>query len=247
MYKPLASPAYPKAPITEAVIEIRVANAVKTTTLNKIAKRLKTDYPKSEQIKELEVQVGNSASNVTARELPISLKLTSSDAANIIILRPSGITTARQPLYPGWDELSARARENWSAWRAESTPSEIRRVGVRFINRIDIPQSEDIKLEDYFNFLPNTEAVFECDLLDYVAQAVLKTHIEHWTARITTTPVRTQEVPNAASIILDIDVWREVNIPLRPDDMWKTIDEARGIKNDLFERSLTAQTKELFA
>ena len=49
------------------------------------------------------------------------------------------------------------------------------------------------------------------------------------------------------SIVLDIDISREIDIPTHPDKLWSVIDEARGVKNDLFERALTPKAKGQFA
>ena len=89
------------------------------------------------------------------------------------------------------------------------------------------------------------EIVVELDFLVLV-QMRFPTYQPSWIAGITTTPLQPSPVPGSISIILDIDISRESDIPMHPDKLWPVIDEVRSIKNDLFERAITEKTKALF-
>lgn len=117
---------------------------------------------------------------------------------------------------------------------------------MRFINRIDIPTLDDkINLDDYFALQARAD-VFEATLASFLVQVRFPTYLPHWIASITTTPLQPNPVPGAMSIILDIDISRETDIPMHPDKLWSLVNEARSIKNDLFERTLTEKAKALF-
>jgi uncharacterized protein (TIGR04255 family) len=247
VYTPLASPQYPRAPITEAVIEVRVAAEIDANILDKIARKLKSHYTRSEPLRQVGVAIDNTGGNVSIQQNATGFRLSNEDQADIALLSNRFITTARLPPYPGWDRFRDRAKENWAMWRSLAPAHAIARAGVRYINRIDIPATPEgkLNLEEYFNFHPQAE-VFEATLVTYLAQVRFLTYRPNWAATITTTPMLPNPVPDAASVMLDIDVFREADLPLHPDKLWSLIDEARSVKNDLFERALTPKTKALF-
>ena len=142
MYVPLSSPAYPKAPITEAVIELRIGHDVELTALEKIARRLKHHYAKSEPMRQVGFVIDNTGGSVSLREDAAGFRLNSDDQAEIAMLSQRFLTTARLPPYPGWEALRDRAKANWVEWRSLTPSHPIVRIGVRFINRIDIPTLE---------------------------------------------------------------------------------------------------------
>jgi uncharacterized protein (TIGR04255 family) len=247
VFTPLSSPQYPRAPITEAVIEIRIAADVDANILDKIARKLKSHYTRSEPLRQVGVAIDNTGGNVSVQQNATGFRLTSDDQADIALITNRFIATARLPPYPGWEHFRDRAKANWGMWRSLAPAHAIVRVGVRYINRIDIPTTPEGKfnLEDYFNFHPQAE-VFEANLIAYLVQARFLTYRPNWVATITSTPMLPNPVPDASSIMLDIDVSRETDLPLHPDKLWSVIDEARSVKNDLFERALTPKTKALF-
>lgn len=246
MYTPRPSPAYPKAPITEAVIELRVGHDVELSALEKITQRLKSHYAKSEPMRQVGFLIDNTGGSVSLHEDATGFRLSSDDQADIALLSPRFMTTARLAPYPGWEALRDRAKVNWTEWRALTPTHPIVRIGVRFINRIDIPTlDEKVNLDDYFTLQPRAEA-FQTTLASFLVQVRFPTYQPNWIAGITTTPLQPNPVPGSMSIILDIDISREVDIPMHPEKLWPVIDEARNIKNDLFERALTDKTKALF-
>lgn len=247
MYTPLPSPEYPRAPITEAVIEVRVAAGVETGVLDKIARRLKSHYTISEPMREVGFIIDNTGGNVTVKEDATGFRLASEDQADIVLLTKFFMTTARLPPYPGWGSFRERAQANWAVWAELAPTHPIARIGVRYINRIDIPTPPGAKLslDDYLTFQPRSD-IFEAVLTGYLVQVRFPTYRPNWTATITSTPILPNPVPDAVSIMLDIDIAREADIPVHPDKLWSVVDEARIVKNDLFERALTPKTKAFF-
>jgi uncharacterized protein (TIGR04255 family) len=45
---------------------------------------------------------------------------------------------------------------------------------------------------------------------------------------------------------LDIDVFREVSLEPDSEKIWEILEELRNIKNNIFFKSITQKTKELF-
>jgi uncharacterized protein (TIGR04255 family) len=51
--------------------------------------------------------------------------------------------------------------------------------------------------------------------------------------------------PNMASVLLDIDLFREVDVPANEDDLWTFFERLRQRKNEIFEACITEPMKEL--
>lgn len=83
-------------------------------------------------------------------------------------------------------------------------------------------------------------------MLGYIIQATLPLSEAKWTATLTSNLLAPSPVPNCASLLLDIDVFRSEAIPAKDEDMWGLIDQARGIKNAVFEACVTEHARELF-
>lgn len=250
MYTPLTSPTYKKAPIIEAVIELRLGAPVSHDIVEKIGRRLEKRYDKAEDadVYDLYIEENSGAFSVKKPTKQRARRLFAFDQSKVAIINQRALITSSLPPYPGWDIFRGAARENWSDLRAVVSSPQLERLGVRFINRIDIPNPDGgaIKVGDYFTVYPAMDAL-EVPLVSFLIQATIATHQPDWIANITIIPALPPPVPNYSSIVLDIDVFRTSNIPAKDDELWSTIDIAQAVKNDLFERSLTKKAKELFA
>ena len=175
-----------------------------------------------------------------------SRRLATEDQAHVAVVTQRSLITSCLPPYPGWDVLRKDAEQNWTDWKRVHN-SSVERIGVRYINRIDIPAvaEEAVNLEKYFTIFPNMGA-YERPMTSFMVQVSLGSNIPEWNANISVTPYVPSPVPDHLSVLLDIDVFRLAGVPNREADLWNEINQARLVKNDLFERSLTSMAKELF-
>jgi uncharacterized protein (TIGR04255 family) len=242
------SPIYPRAPITEAVIEIIVTADAEPRTLERIAHRVKAAYPNSQPLQEFKLDIPNTGGQVSVSQNTHGFRLANNDQTDVILLKSRGITVARLPPYQQWNHLRDRAHAVWQEWRAATPSHPIARIGVRYINRIDIPHERGtpVNVEDYLSFVPSVAAITEQPMLGYLMQVVIPTFDPYWIATITTTALGDTPIPAHASFILDIDVARTTDIPLNDKQLWPIVDQAQVIKNDIFERCIKEPARKLF-
>lgn len=248
VYVPISSPFYSRAPIIEAVIELRIVGNLAQRTVDKIAKRVKKRYAHQAPLQHFDFKLDMTGSgNAEVHQRATGFRLATDDQADIALVTQTNLTTARLSPYPGWDTFRAIAQSNWADWQAVAAAFPLARMGARYINRLDIPIGADnmIKLDQYVAVFPRTE-LLERPLSGFTVQASFETFLPHWSATITTAPMFPPPVPGHLSLLLDIDVARSTALPEKADDLWPMMDEARVIKNDLFERALTPTAKELF-
>lgn len=244
------SASYERPPITEAVIEVRCAGRPATQKqLVKIARRLEKTYPILQQAVRIEAHIDATGDDVAVTRNEEGFRCTSDDQADIVLVKPNGLATCRLAPYLGWETLYPQARDNWRAWRRQVSSRPAERIGVRYINRIDIPKSERsaIQLEDYLRVHPTAPNLSSNGLGGFMVQVSASLEAEHWQTTIRLAPVVPSPIPGASSILLDLDVYRMEELPQHDDDLWRIVEEGRSVKNHLFEMCITDQSRGLFS
>ena len=244
----LTSPNYPRAPITEAVIQFRVSADVESRLQDKVVQKLKKNFPHSQPMHEFQIMLNPTGNQVSVSQNTQGFRLANDDQTEVVMVGARGITAARLAPYPGWQALRRVAELGWAAWKSSTPGNTVETLGVRFINRIDIPNEGNapVILETYLNFHPSVTTVAQAPLLGFTLQVVVPTFNPLWIATITSALAVPPPILNCASIFLDINIVRTQDILLNDDLLWPIVDEARAIKNDLFERCVTPATRKLF-
>lgn len=241
---------YGRAPITEAVIHLRTSNAVSETERKKVARRLKALYSHSQPQQSFNININATGGpNVAVEPEPQGFRLTSDDETDIVLIQHNGVVISRLAPYPGWQKFRERAFAAWTEWRAATSNHTVSRIGVRYINRIDIPYANEpiIHPRDYLFFSPEDPGISSAPMQGYVVQITKLTDVPHWLTSVASTVVSPPPLLNHISILFDIDVFRTEEIPRRDDELWAVVDEARNIKNKIFERCITNKTRELIS
>jgi uncharacterized protein (TIGR04255 family) len=148
---------YAKAPITEAVIELRCKEPVEPAAIEKVAKLFLKEYPFDEPQQQLDIRVEPTGARLETRYL--GKRLGSVDRTDILVFGSENFVSSRLAPYTGWEDFFARTKAGWDAWRDQIGNRELSRIGVRFINRIDIPilKGEIIEEEKYLNLRDGEE------------------------------------------------------------------------------------------
>ncbi|MGE7469777.1 TIGR04255 family protein [Bosea sp. NPDC003192] len=237
---------YAKAPITEATVEFRLSEALTDRELSRLGARFKKGNWKSDDLAEISVRVG-----VTSEILqnPIGHKYTSADGRYVIQQLRKSLVVSRNAPYCGWDDYIAFVRDQYSRWRKVIGHKSIERIGVRYINRIDIPfdGKEHIDPQDYFRFLPRNLEILDAPPLGWHAQ-VLSTHSTNRISVTLTTATVEPVLIDHISVLLDCDMYRfRVDVPQADDQIWSFLDLVRESKNEIFEACITDSTRQLIS
>jgi len=129
------------APIVEAAIHWVARSGVSfpSDALGKqLADRL-PEYPACHRQHKLEVESQfdpDGSSTQTRRDTWLGFRLTSSDKLQIAQFTRDGVVFSRLAPYQNWDLFSTEAMRMWKVFVELAAPSEVQRLGVRFINRI---------------------------------------------------------------------------------------------------------------
>ncbi len=140
-----------RAPIVEAVIHWRARSEekLKRDELRQQLVSALADYPtvKTQHELHLESALGPDGAAVSRRDEWHGFRLESADGRNIAQFTRNGFVFSRVTPYEDWDRFAAEAKRLWQIYVELAKPSEIERLGVRFINRIvpaDLNKLDDI-------------------------------------------------------------------------------------------------------
>jgi uncharacterized protein (TIGR04255 family) len=238
-------PQYKRPPITEAIIELRLEQPLPRTEVEKLLQRFRSEYAFSDDFVAYEVRVNPAARRAEFEEQSSGYKLSSADRADVLLVTSAHMSCSRLAPYVGWDTFRARAEDHWRTWKRVTGYRKINRIGVRFINRIDIPATagEELKIADYLRVRPEAPAVKR--IVSYALQmsGPLEEDNCRWMINSSVVP---PPLVDHVSVILDIDVSRAGDLPQRDDEIWALIDRIRVHKNHIFEASVTDKARELF-
>jgi uncharacterized protein (TIGR04255 family) len=238
---------YDRPPITEAVIELRFAQPHTPEAIKSAAARVRNEYHHEQQEELMKVQVDAKTSKTETKKSWLGIKLSSSDQTDLLFYRQTTFLCSRLAPYTGWEEFSARALRGWEAWTKKAGPTQLARLGVRFINRIDVPLETTslLKVEDYLNLFPQSPKEFIEPMTSYTIQVVRPLGADDCGLTMNSGAVQPPLV-GFASFLLDIDVFREKDLPLRSDELWALLDKVRVHKNRVFESCITDLARGLF-
>jgi uncharacterized protein (TIGR04255 family) len=239
---------YDRPPITEAVIELRFAQPHSREVVERATRRIRKEYHREEQEELLKLQFDAKTNKTETEKSWLGMKLSSADQTDLLFYRQTTFVCSRLAPYTGWNEFSARASRGWEVWRQEAGPTQLARVGVRYINRIDIPlgRTSLLRVEDYLNVSPRSPDELGEPMSSYTIQVVRPLGVDDCGLTLSSGTVPSPLV-GFVSFLLDIDVFRENDLPLRPDELWALLNKVRVHKNRVFESCITDLARGLFS
>src|SRR5438105_10501945 len=144
---------YLRAPILEAVLDIRVAlqDDVSLETLARVGAEVGNSYPTRKDRLQFESELTMSAevASASTRRSQSGYIFFSIDERQSFQARKDGFTFSRLAPYTGWEAFSSEARKLWEHYRLLVPVNTITRLGVRYINRLDLP----LPLGDFKEYL----------------------------------------------------------------------------------------------
>lgn len=238
---------YHKAPITEGLIDIKVKlpGDIDLESLDAISQKVKSEFPTKEDRNLFEGRfMAGPQVQATAQKTKLGYLFRSVDGKRVIQARLDGFTFSRLKPYESWDSLRDEAKRLWAVYRQIARPVQITRVAVRYINQIDIPlPNSDFK--DYFRTFPEVSPDLPQSVRAFLMQLQIGQEDLDALLVLTQTSVP-PPAPNFASIILDIDLFRQ-NCKLESDDeVWTLLESFRDRKNEIFEGCITDKARQLF-
>lgn len=241
---------FTNAPITEALIDIQVSfqSPPSLSTFESFHEALKGSLP----VKEARHVVKSSTrfvKGVPQQTIPDEpyidgYRFRSPESNKILQCRQDGFTFNKLKPYENWEVFRTEANEYWKLFIEKVAPVKVNRLGLRYINRIELPLPF-IDFKEYLLSAPEVAPKLPQSLSHFFMSFSIP-YPEHGAMAIITQTMENQTLPAKLPIILDIDVFQDVNFKPEDSGIWERLDLLRNIKNDIFSNSLTDKAKEMF-
>lgn len=235
---------YSKPPLTEALLDIQVElpPEVSVAELERCHEKVKNDYPNSSPIHQAfaRIEVGGVATSTTQ---PYGFRFATADGLQLFQARRDGFTHNRLAPYNGWDDFRTEARRLWSVYRGVAKPVSVKRVAVRYINRLDLPQPV-IDLKDYLRTSPEVSQDLPQAMAGFFMQVTLPLPDIKALVNLTETLAEPTQ-PNTVSVVFDLDLYRTDELPTDEGSLWELLEAFREKKDAVFEACITEKTRGL--
>jgi len=233
-------PHLPHAPIVEAVIDIR-GRAEEPWDESAIRERLKAqlpDYPQVNSHREFRHELKMAPDQEPQQTLLDlgwkGLRLQSSDKLHIAQFNRDGFVFSRLHPYESWEQLIGEGMRLWGIHREIAQPSEVQRLGLRFINRILLPP-KDMDFEEYLLAPPRPPDRMELPFLGFFHNETLAVPGSPYVVNIIRTIQHPQPPePDRVGIILDHDVFTTEPFTVQQEILERRLAEMRWLKNKAF-------------
>lgn len=243
-------PLLKNAPITEALIDIRIKikEGFDVKRFLSIYDTISSQYPEKKERHKWE-----SRFEFKKGEVPVSSGtetidgyiFTSADKKQVFQTRIDGFTFNRLKPYEEWETFRDEGFRLWQLYRDLVSP-EIVRVALRYINKLDIPLYPQTALDfdKYLTAAPVVPKELPQGISSFLTRMVIHD------PEIDSTAIITQAFEQIIDskflpIILDIDAFRQKEV-ISDEEAWQTLEKLRHFKNRIFFASITEKTKELF-
>jgi uncharacterized protein (TIGR04255 family) len=238
---------YARAPITEAIIELRVeaSPGVTAGSCKSVFESVRDRFPEMKEMLMMQgfimggQQVGAQASQSLAGYL-----FHSNELRQTVTASPDRFSFSQLSPYDSWDVFCPAAQHLWDVYNSRLKPVKIVRVATRFVNRIEIPLPLE-NITDYFRTAPivSTDMSQECSGLFMQLQLPQKDIGCVVALNEAQLPAGDDTVP----FILDIDIFDEAQEYSTDAVVWNRLNEFRWRKNEVFEACITDRVRKLIS
>jgi uncharacterized protein (TIGR04255 family) len=242
---------YLKAPITEAIIDLKVAFSENFSAdrFADIQDRIQDRFPTKEPIY---TGVGafvferGSPVKVDANQQHNGFLFRSIDNLRILQATLSGFTFSRLAPYESWEEFSSDAKYLWEIYQEIYKPIHVTRAAIRYINQINIPTEGLVDLQDYLRTVPEvSDSLSQKTLRSFFMQLQIPQEDLDCMLVVNET-LAPQPNPAIITVVLDFDLFRQQTWESEDKEIWSFLEKLRHRKNEIFEASITERTKEIF-
>jgi len=238
---------YAKAPIVEAAIDLRCKFSEEQSLdkLERVRQLLVSDYPIKEDLILLKAQITPST-GLTSEQKIAGFRLLTPERTKIAGIGLEGFTFSWLAPYDRWEALRDEAFRVWALYASVTNPVNISRVGVRFINRLDVPSSNGagVELDQYLRTAPRIAPELPQQLESFFLRFQILIAGEPAANLTITETAMVPLTPNVVSILLDIDAFVQ-GLEAKPEAAWQIIERLRDEKNLAFESCITDATRKL--
>ena len=230
----------PKAPIVEALLDIRVRPTAEFDVehLRGIAPILESEYdaPLEKHQGEFQIMINDlnagPSANAQMKSANTGFVFHGSQKSKILQLTKDGFTQNFLPPYSNGDLLFEEARKNWAHYVVHAKPQVATRLAMRYINKVHIA-GDQIDFDDSLAACPQIPDSLPQFLANFFSRVTIANPKISAFAAVTQA-FSGEQGPTGIDVVLDIDVFSEGEFDVSGSEMWDRLKELRVFKNEIF-------------
>ena len=230
---------YDHAPIVEAAISIEVQHLGESSlpVLSALGDSLSLDFPTKRPRFRSQVAVSVGAQpTAETRNFQDGYVCVAQDERHVLQFWLGGVIASMLAPYTRWEDLEPLATNAWGAFES-ATGSAIQALGIRFINKIEIPSGEP--MEHYLSTYPEVSRKLPQLLNQYFMR--LEIPLDRAVAIIQQTFAPAEKSGHVA-ILFDSDLRVDVR---KGDSLASLLEYGHNAKNEVFEASITDRLRDI--
>jgi uncharacterized protein (TIGR04255 family) len=238
---------YRNPPIVEALCEFRFEPGAPWDMAipGLVYERIRDVFPKRRQAKIFEVAVGAGPEGIEQQVIPADrIQFLREDEKALVQVGPNLLAVNHLKPYPTWQEFLPLIRQGFDAYLAAANPKGIQRIGLRYINRIEIA-GERVELADYLEFRPFVGERLPQDYDPFIVGIQIPFEDSRDVLRLQLASA-TVEIPGTVAVMLDLDYFLAQPGGVSQDDVFKWTEIAHAHVEEVFEACITDRLRQVF-
>jgi uncharacterized protein (TIGR04255 family) len=238
---------YPHAPITEAIIELRVkpSRDVDILECRTAFDSVRSQFTDAKELRMMHAEfMGGQHVGAHATQSAIGYVLRSEEFRQVITASPDKFSFSQLPPYDSWEVFCPAVRRMWDLYVAKISPEKVIRVATRFVNRIEIPLPVT-DLGEYFRTAPLISPKMSQELSGAFMQLQLPQKDIDCTVLLTEALLGAGD--STVAFVLDIDIFDESREFPVNNVIWERLNQFRRRKNEIFEACITDRVRDLIS
>jgi len=239
---------YANCPIAEAVCEFRLTSETKwdPTIPGFLYEKVKEQFPNKEQKLIQEISITQNAHGVRQRVQPSERAFfLATDRKTFMQVGPHLLAVNRLKPYAGWEVFKPKIEDAFRALATVVETKGLQRIGLRYINRIEIP-GHSVNLGEYFEFRPfRGQSLPQKNMTSFLVGCILSFADGRDACRLELTNAVPEKAENV-SFVLDLDYFLNQPRAVSEDQALEWVESAHQRIDELFEGCITDKLRKLF-
>lgn len=244
---------YTNPPIVEAMVEVHFTSGApwSEASLERASAAVATRYPGARQRRnrlDIHAKVRGEDLSTEGAMIFHHALFASEDGRSLVGIGENRLTVHVLAPYPGWDRFFPKVTEALELYATAVRPDGVSLVGVRYIDQIGVPLTEDVALDDFFTCLPFRPLAMpsSLDAFHYLTQ--VHDVKDDFSAVLTIASVPTPADTPRPVVMYDLNLVRMFPaMPASIADVGRHAAFLHDRQKAIFEDSITDKMRELFA
>jgi len=238
---------YNNPPVVEALCEVFFDGSQWDSTLPGLFfDRIKGDYPKKKELEQIGVEISVSKDTQGSRVSRGNqrIQFIKDDGSQLVQIEKDLLVVNQLRPYPRFEDWKPTIDKMITLYAELARPNNVKRLGVRYINRIIIP-SDKFKMEDYFCLYPEVPQSLGAMHGKFMMRLEIppknKGHL-----LVVTFGTAPAESPEISAVMFDLYNICTMSTPASSVHVDKCTMEAHENIETAFEKSITDKARSLF-